>query len=103
MNEHTSLARAQKIFGDDRKVKVPYLADVSKGSPGDEVVDFGSFTFTTGDILSSGTTIGTGERGILGFDITDDEYGFGEGSVVEVKIVHLPSGKEIYNKEVIVQ
>jgi FlaG/FlaF family flagellin (archaellin) len=102
-HEHTSLSRAQMIFGDDRKVKVPYLADVSKGSPGDPVVDFGNFTFMSGDILSSGTTIGTGRNGILGFDITDSEYDFGEGSVVEVKFVHLPSGKEIYSKEVVVQ
>ncbi|QYZ80330.1 type IV pilin [Methanofollis formosanus] len=105
-NEITPLVRGRDIFGDGKKVKIPFLNDVSKGSPGDPEVDFGSFTFMSGDILSSGTTIGTGSNygaGILGFDIINDEYGFGEGSPVEVKLIHLPSGKEIYSKEVIVQ
>jgi hypothetical protein len=53
----------------------------------------------TGDVLSSGSDVGTGA--ILGFNITDSGYGFGTGSVVDVKILHVPSGKFIVDKEVI--
>jgi FlaG/FlaF family flagellin (archaellin) len=38
---------------------------------------------------------------LLGFDISDKKkYGFGEGAVVHVTIVHKPSGKFIFDKDV---
>ena len=42
---------------------------------------------------------------LLGFDVTEQENigGFGPGSFVEVKIVHTPSGKMIYNQKVVVE
>jgi len=42
---------------------------------------------------------------LLGFNVVEQEQvgGFGPGSVVDVKIVHTPSGKMIYNKEVTVE
>jgi archaeal type IV pilus assembly protein PilA len=40
---------------------------------------------------------------LLGFDTTDSIHGFTTGSTVEVKIIHIPSGKMIYNKEVNVE
>lgn len=40
---------------------------------------------------------------LLGFDTTDSIHGFTAGSIVEVRIIHTPSGKMIYNKEVIVE
>jgi FlaG/FlaF family flagellin (archaellin) len=47
----------------------------------------------------------TGMNYLLGFNVTQQESigGFGTGSVVEVKIVHTPSGKMIYDKEVNVE
>jgi hypothetical protein len=62
--------------------------------------DFGNYTFKTGDVLSTGSDVGT--SALLGFDITDSEFGFDSGSVVDVKILHTPSGKYIYDNEVIV-
>jgi FlaG/FlaF family flagellin (archaellin) len=38
----------------------------------------------------------------LGFDVTDrTAYGFQEGSVVHVTIVHTPSGQTVYDKDVV--
>jgi len=88
------------------KVKIPYLNDPSRGSPGDPKINFGNFTFVSGDVLTSGTTAGTGVKSgtsMLGFDVTDPIYGFAKGSIVEIKIIHIPSQKTIYNNEVIVQ
>lgn len=110
MNEHTSLDRSLDIFGDGKSVRVPYLADVSAGVPGDQAVDFGNFAFMTGDVLSTGSSLGTGGpwgRGLLGFDVTTPEkckeVGFGRGSIVEVRLVHMPSEKVIFQKEVAVR
>ena len=38
---------------------------------------------------------------VLGFDVSDDQYGFGEGSVVHITVIHTPSGKTIFDKDVI--
>jgi len=84
------------------EVKIPYLNDPSRGSPGDPKINFGNFTFVSGDILTSGTTDATGTS-MLGFDINDPEYEFDKGSIVEVKIIHIPSQKTIYQGEVYVQ
>jgi hypothetical protein len=40
----------------------------------------------------------------LGFDATDRmKYGFQEGSVVHVTIIHMPSGQTVYDQDVVVQ
>jgi hypothetical protein len=62
--------------------------------------DFGNITWKTGDIMSTQNSIGTSE--VLGFDVTDSEYYFDSGSAVDVKIMHVPSKKYIFDKEVIV-
>ncbi len=82
--------------------RVPYLNDMRLGNAGSDnpMADFGNYTWQTGDILSTGGYAGT--SGLLGFDITDPDNKFGSGSVVDVKILHTPSGKYIYDKEVIV-
>jgi FlaG/FlaF family flagellin (archaellin) len=81
--------------------RVPLFNDMSLGYSGNNPAkDFGNYTWKTGDVLSSGSDAGT--SAILGFDITDSESGFGSGSVVDVKILHTPSGKYILDKEVIV-
>jgi FlaG/FlaF family flagellin (archaellin) len=101
-----------KKMGDtETKVKIPYLVDASKGNPGDPAVDFGNFTFTSGNMISSGTTVGTcgyditGQHlripSMLGFD-SEKVPEFGPGCEVEVKLVHIPSDKVIYSKKVIV-
>lgn len=86
-------------------VKVPYLNDVARGKPGDTGTSFGEFTFSSGDVMSTGANAGTTK--VLGFDITTtaacDSFGFGRGSAVDVKIVHLPSQKTLYSARVIVQ
>jgi hypothetical protein len=40
---------------------------------------------------------------LFGFDVTDQINGFKSGSIVEVKIVHIPSGKAIFDREVVVE
>ena len=38
----------------------------------------------------------------LGFDVTDrTKYGFQEGSVVHVTIIHTPTGQTVYDKDVV--
>lgn len=83
-------------------VKVPYLNDVSRGKPGEEGTNFGDYTFSSGDVISTGGSAGTGV--VLGFDIDDrSAFGFGRGSAVDVDIIHLPSQKSLYSGRVIVQ
>lgn len=95
------------------KAKVPYLADVSSGVPGDAAVNFGSFDFTAGDVMTTGTTSGTAR--VLGLPtatttayaqlknalLPGNTYGFGLGSTVEVQILHKPSGTVLFSGEVI--
>jgi len=86
-------------------VDVPYLNDVALGKPGDTGTNFGDFSFSSGDVMSTGSSEGT--RVLLGFDMTTaaarDSFGFGRGSAVDVEIVHLPSQKVLYSGQVIVQ
>jgi len=86
-------------------VKVPYLNDVALGKPGDTGTNFGDFSFSSGDVMSTGSSEGT--EVLLGFDMTTaaarDSFGFGRGSAVDVEIVHLPSQKVLYSGQVIVQ
>lgn len=83
-------------------VKVPYLNDVARGKPGDTNTNFGEYTFSSGDVMSTGANAGTTK--VLGFNVSKaDEFGFGRGSAVDVKIVHLPSQKALYSGQVIVQ
>ncbi|HOI61203.1 MAG TPA: type IV pilin N-terminal domain-containing protein [Methanoculleus sp.] len=86
-------------------VKVPYLNDVSRGKPGAAGTNFGEYTFSSGDVLSTGSSVGT--QKVLGFDMTTAakraEFGFERGSAVDVEIIHLPSQKSLYSSRVIVQ
>ena len=80
---------------------MPFLNDMSRtGYAENAPAHFGNYTWQTGDILSTGGNPGTSD--LLGFNVTETENGFGSGSVVDVKILHTPSGKYIYDKEVIV-
>lgn len=37
---------------------------------------------------------------VLGFDTSAEQYGFGEGSVVHITVIHTPRGKAIFDKDV---
>lgn len=111
----TNVAYLYSSSTKDPRAKVPYLADVNTGVPGDAAVNFGSFEFTAGDIMTTGTTTGTAR--MLGLvSGTNPSYnnlkkailpgntnGFGLDSVVEVQIIYKPSGGTIFTKEVVVQ
>ncbi|QQR71995.1 MAG: type IV pilin N-terminal domain-containing protein [Methanolinea sp.] len=100
-HRQTPASESTDLYGYGTFTRVPYINDMSLGYSGINLVtDFGNYTWTTGDVLSSGSDAGT--SALLGFDITDSSYGFGSGGVVDVKILHTPSGKYIYDKEVIV-
>lgn len=44
--------------GSNTKTVVPYLSDVGVGVPGDVAVNFGVFTISPGDVMTTGTTAG---------------------------------------------
>lgn len=96
----TPISDATDLYGNSKLTRVPFLNDQSLGRSGNNPsMDFGNYTWKTGDILSSGSDEGT--SAILGFNITSDEHDFRSGTVVDVKILHVPSGKFIYDNEVI--
>lgn len=105
----TSHTKNSEMFGGTKRL--PTLNDVSKvGYSGNNpLADFGNYTWSTGDILTTGSTAGTADfLGIpytLGIwpapDIIDEED-FKPGASVEVTILHTPSQKTIYSKEVMV-
>lgn len=92
--------------------RIPYLGDMEGGYAHShpEIKDFGNFTFSTGDIMTTYNLRGTAE--LLGMTWTEannqadyatlDDKSLKSGSVVDVKILHKPSGKYIFDKEVIV-
>lgn len=100
--------------------RVPFLSDMRYGYAGSYTAadnpswtggrqnlyaDFGNYTWNVGDVLVTNGDAGTAD--LLGISNGGDPPGigdpeFGSGSVVEVKILHLPSGKYIFDKEVIV-
>ncbi|MFA7303993.1 MAG: type IV pilin N-terminal domain-containing protein, partial [Methanoregula sp.] len=85
--------------------RVPFLSDMRYGYAGNNpLVDFGNFTWKVRDIMCTNGDPGTAE--LLGIDDGAggflSEADFGSGKVVEVKILHIPSGKYIYDKEVVV-
>ncbi|MDH7593154.1 MAG: type IV pilin N-terminal domain-containing protein [Methanomicrobiales archaeon] len=90
--------------------RMPYLNDARYGYAGDNpAVDFGNYTWKTGDVLSTGNVPGTATLLGIGFTRgtwpdpdTFDDPDFGPGSIVEVKILHVPSGKFIFDREVAV-
>jgi len=91
-------------------VKIPYLADIAIGAPGEEGTNFGQYDFNAGDVISTGNSKGTAvalfgtltsQVGTVNAD-TFKNYGFKKGSTVEVEIIHTPSQKSIFKKQVAV-
>lgn len=93
---------ATQLYSSPRYTRVPFLNDPKVGRSGyNTSVDFGNFTWSTGDLLSTGSPAGT--SALLGFNVSDTGYGFRTGVPVDVKILHTPSNKYIFDKEVFVQ
>jgi FlaG/FlaF family flagellin (archaellin) len=89
------------LYGYGSMTRVPFLNDHARvGYSSSTTAWFGNYTFMPGDILSTGNDVGTSD--LLGFNITDNDYTFGSGSIIEVKLLHIPSEKYIYDGEVIV-
>ena len=86
-------------------IRVPFLNDMRGGyATANPDKWFGNFTLMTGDIMETGQGYGSeGLSSLLGFNVTDPAYKFDRGSTVEIKILHVPSGKYIFNKEVVVE
>ncbi len=91
-------------------VKIPYLTDLAIGMPGEEGTNFGEYNFNAGDVISTGNSKGTAVAifGTLTSQVnsvtadTYKNYGFKKGSKVEVEIIHTPSQKSIFKKQVTV-
>lgn len=109
---HTTNSDKFDLYGSGNKyTRLPFLNDLSKvGYAGNNPkADFGNYTWSTGDILSVGSTRQLAD--FLGLEWTEglypapdtiDEEDFKQGASVEVTILHTPSQKTIYSKEVMV-
>ncbi|WP_048150426.1 type IV pilin N-terminal domain-containing protein [Methanolacinia paynteri] len=102
ITQGTPAISASKLSYSDQDVKIPYLNNLAVGSPGDSGTNFGEYTFSAGDVLSTGDDFGTAVA-IFGITTTSDiddneflEYGFCRGSSVEVNIIYTPSQTSIY-------
>nr|WP_319376554.1 type IV pilin N-terminal domain-containing protein [uncultured Methanoregula sp.] len=106
-NKQVATSSAIDIDGYSKTTRVPFINDMRYGYSGNNPAkDFGNYTWKTGDVLSTGTTAGTAY--LLAINSTTTPYtiadkDFGPGSIVDVKILHVPSGQYIFDKEVSVQ
>jgi FlaG/FlaF family flagellin (archaellin) len=84
--------------------RVPYLQNMGKGDANEANMHFGNFTWAVGDILTTGTNPGTASLlGMLDYYSAEGtlDPDLKTGSIVDIKIKHIPSNKFIYDKEVI--
>jgi len=82
--------------------RVPANWNMGKGNANQVHQHFGNFTWVPGDKLSTGTDFGTAD--LLGMHLIGGETldpDLKPGSVVDIKILHVPSGKYVYDKEVV--
>jgi archaeal type IV pilus assembly protein PilA len=106
-NKQTAASAGTDLYGYSSLTRVPFINDMRYGLSGNNPAkDFGNFTWKSGDVLSTGSTAGT--AALLAINSTATPYtiadpDFGSGSIVDVKILHVPSGQYIFDKEVIVQ
>ncbi|WP_214021234.1 type IV pilin N-terminal domain-containing protein [Methanoculleus sp.] len=110
-HEQTATSEMTSLYSfGDYPARVPYLNDMrygyagGDGGGGNPAVDFGGFTWKVGDVMCTNGNAGTADLlgindGAGGFAADAD---FGAGDVVDVKILHIPSGKYIYDQEVVV-
>ena len=107
---HNATSPKFDVYGSGSYSRLPFLNDPTKtgGYAGNNVnADFGNFTLTTGDVMCANSARQTAD--FLGLPWTAgsdsdtiDETDFKSGAVVEVTIMHLPSKKNLYSKEVVV-
>jgi archaeal type IV pilus assembly protein PilA len=106
-NKQTATSLATDLYGYGSTTRVPFINDMRYGYSGNNPAkDFGNYTWKTGDVLSTGSTAGTAQLLAINsstIPYTIKESDFGSGSIVDVKILHVPSGQYIFNKEVSVQ
>jgi hypothetical protein len=85
--------------------RVPANYNLGKGWAYQPQQHFGNFTWESGDVISTGGDPGTaallGMSGDWNGKMIDPD--FKTGSIVDIKILHLPSGKYIFDKEVVVK
>ena len=103
---------ASILYTSGNDARVPYHADMTTGYAysNPETKDFGNFSIRVGDVMTTGTLRGTAD--LLGLawsdgadtsssnDDTIVDTSLKPGSIIDVKILHTPSGKYIYDKEV---
>jgi FlaG/FlaF family flagellin (archaellin) len=106
-NKQTAASLATDLYGYGSTTRVPFINDMRYGYSGNNPAkDFGNYTWRSGDVLSTGNTAGTAQ--LLAINSTTVPYtisdtDFGPGSIVDVKILHVPSGQYIFDREVVVQ
>lgn len=109
--KHTASSEAFDLYGSGKNARLPYLSDMPAvgGAGNNPKADFGNYTFSTGDILKVGSTRQVSDflglpwtAGAYPAPDTCDELSFKPGAIVDVKILHVPSSKYIYDKEVVV-
>jgi FlaG/FlaF family flagellin (archaellin) len=74
--------------------------------PGDTLTTVGNYCGNWGDGSTAGSpNENPGLNYLLGFNVTEQEQvgGFGQGSIVEVKVIHIPSQKIIADEKVTVE
>jgi FlaG/FlaF family flagellin (archaellin) len=108
---HSASSEAFDLYGTGTYSRLPYLNDpVAVGYAGNNPkADFGNYTWSTGDILAVGSIRQVADflelpwtAGTYPNPDTIDDDSFKPGAVVDVKILHVPSGKYFYDKEVVV-
>jgi FlaG/FlaF family flagellin (archaellin) len=107
---HTASSDLFSLYGGSGLTRLPFLNDMAvTGGSTKDAAHFGNFTWSTGDIMACGNGRQVAEflgldwtAGVWPADDTIDEADFKPGAVVDVKILHVPSGKYIYDKEVVV-
>ncbi|MDD1686696.1 type IV pilin N-terminal domain-containing protein [Methanoregula sp.] len=110
---HTASSTAFDLYGyGTGYTRLPYLNDaVAVGIAGDNPkADFGNYTASTGDIMAVGSTRQVADflglpwtAGTWPAPDTIDDPSFKTGAVVDIKVLHVPSNKYIFNKEVVVK
>lgn len=104
-HEQTKSSPTTTLWG-TTATRVPFNNDMnSYGGAGSREAWFGNCSFKTGDILSTNDWDGT--TGLLGVDLSTTNarslVGFKPGSIVEVKILDIPSNKYLFDCEVSVR
>jgi len=110
---HNATSPKFDVYGSGSYSRLPFLNDPTKtgGYAGNNVnADFGNFTLSTGDIMCANSLRQTADflglswtAGTYPNPDTIDDADFKPGATVEVTIMHVPSKKNLYTREVMVK